>query len=148
MEDCIIIDFQLGRYAPPAHDIMMFFYLVQNKDFRQRKERELLDYYYEHLSKELSRNDMVPAAVFPKDVFLESCEFYRELGEVSSVLYFQLIIVTPDAVSKFMASPESYEKVMLVDRSEVIIECFKKDEQFRSRMSEAMDEVIRRHILQ
>ncbi|KAL0276418.1 UNVERIFIED_CONTAM: hypothetical protein PYX00_003999 [Menopon gallinae] len=147
VQDSIIIDFQLARYAPPAHDIMMFLYLVQDRNFREKKEPELFDYYYEFLSKELSRNGVSAAAVLPKNVFLESCEFYRELGVISSVLYFQLIIASPEAVEKFMESPESYEKIMLIDRSEMIIESFEKDKEYRRRMSEAMKELIQRHIL-
>lgn len=143
----LLVDFQLARYAPPAHDIVLFLHLVQTKEFRRKHERELLDFYYDNLSEELSRNGLSAEETLPKSLFLQSCDDYYDLGLFSSILYFQLILTPPEIMGKCLASPELYMKNMLVDRSEMIVESFTKDDTFKARMTEVMNDLIDRHKL-
>ncbi|KAL0276416.1 UNVERIFIED_CONTAM: hypothetical protein PYX00_003998 [Menopon gallinae] len=143
----LLVDFQLARYAPPAHDIMLFLHLVQTDAFRRKHQRALLDFYYDRLSEELSRNGLSAEEILPKKVFLQSCDDYYDLGLFSSILYFHLILLPPEITAKWFSSPDLYMKNMLTDRSEMIVETFTKDENFKTRMTEAMNDLIERYQL-
>lgn len=147
VNDAIIIDFQLARYAPPAHDLMMFLYLVQDKTFRKTRKEEILRYYYKHFSEELKKYGMKADELLPWESFIESCTFYENLGLIGTLFYFQLILAPSHLTSKFLGSAEAFTQVMLVDRTDMVVECFLKDELFRKRVTEAMNDVIQKFIL-
>lgn len=146
VDSAVMVDFQLARYAPPAHDIVTFLHFVQNNDYRLQHEAELCKYYYDTLGQELAKNDVDVKKVFPWEDFLESYHFFDEFGAISSVLYFQLILTPSEITSKFLASPELFDKNMLVSRSEMIVECYLHDEICRSRMTQAMNYLIKNYI--
>lgn len=143
----IIIDFQLARYAPPAHDLLMFLHLVQNKSFLDLHQQELFRYYYEAFAQELQKNSIDVEAILPWKIFSESCDFYQDLGLICKLFYFQLILIPEELLGKFMNTPESFMRNMMVDRSELALACFAKSESYKARVTEALNEVIKKFIL-
>lgn len=147
MKDALIIDFQLARYAPPAHDVMMFLYLSQDNTFLLENEKEMLKYYYTALSKELQKNNLAVDTYLSWPNFIESCEYYRDLGIIMRLFYFQLTLAPPELTTKIMNNPEEYMQSMMVDRTDMVLESFNKDEMYRKRVTEALKEAIGKFIL-
>ncbi|KAL0276420.1 UNVERIFIED_CONTAM: hypothetical protein PYX00_004001 [Menopon gallinae] len=142
-----IVDFQLARFAPPAHDIVTFLYVVQNKKFREENHLRLLRHYYDELSSCLRKNGLQAKDFLTWYELLGTCDYYEELGIITALFFFQFILTPPDLCAKYFTSPE---KCPLVDpelRSEVVTECFLKDSIYRERVTEVMNELIREHIL-
>jgi len=138
--DAMIVDFQLARYGPPAHDMMMFLHLVQTREFRQKHEQEIFDRYYQRLSQELSAEGLDINNILPKQEWNDSIKYFREYAILTSISYFQLILAPSDISAAFLSSSELFDACMNIDRSELIIACFQKDEIYRSRMIEAIRE--------
>lgn len=147
VEQAILIDFQLARYSPPAHDIMVLLHLCQNSAFRAAKQSEMIQYYYDAFSNELKKNGMDARNYLPLETLIESCDYYEELGLVSSVLYFQMILIPSDITSKFLANEEQFDQIWFIDRSEMIKECYETDELCRQRISESLNDTIKKYIL-
>jgi len=138
--DALIVDFQLARYGPPAHDMMTFLHLVQTREFAQNHEKDILDRYYKRLGQELSAEDLDIESLLPQKEWNESIKHYREFAILTSIFYFQLILTPSDISAEFLASPELFDECMYVDRSKMVIACFENDELCRFRMVEAMKE--------
>ncbi|KAK6620666.1 hypothetical protein RUM43_010961 [Polyplax serrata] len=147
VKDALIIDFQLARYAPPAHDVMMFLYLSQDNTFLLENEKEMLKFYYTALSKELQKNNLAVDNYLSWPNFIESCEYYRDLGIIMRLFYFQLTLAPPELTTKIMNNPEEYMQSMMVDRTDMVLESFNKDEMYRKRVAEALKEAIGKFIL-
>lgn len=145
--EALLIDFQMTRYGPPAHDIMMFLHLVQTKPFIKSKQLEMLKYYYENFKEELAKNDLDAEKLLPWDVLVESCDYYYELGAVMASASVQLILTPPEILNKFLSSPELFTLNMSHDRSELVREGYLKDDIVKSRTIDALDDVIKRYIL-
>lgn len=137
----------MARYAPPAHDITMFLYLVQNKEFRDKKQDELLEYYYSQLKEELQVNDLEVENVLPWKDFLESYEHYYEFGVLTSALCWPLVLLPPEVASQFLSSTVDFDRNMRVDRSDLYRESYFKDETYRTRITESMGDLINDFIL-
>lgn len=140
--DAMILDFQLARYGPPAHDLMMSLYLIQTRDFRQKHEAALLDRYYRKFSQELAAEGLDAKKLFPRQELDASCTYYREYAILNCIAYFQLILTPSHFVGQFLASPELFDKNMYSDRSEMIVASYKGDDLCRSRITEAMMEMV------
>lgn len=147
IENAVIIDFQLTRYAPPAQDFMAFLHLVQSREFRKKNKYGLMQVYYHHLSKFLILSDLNANEILPWSEFVESCAYYEELGIITALFFFQLILTPTEISSKFLSSPELFFNNMLVDRSGMVLECFLSDEIYKERVTEALNELIEKFIL-
>lgn len=145
--EALLIDFQMTRYAPPAHDIMLFLHLVQTKSFLKSKQLEVIKYYYEQFTQELSKNDLDAQKLLPWETFLESCDYYYELGAITACTSFPLILIPSEISGKFLSSPELFTMNITYDRSELIRESYLKDETCRIRINDALNDVIKRYIL-
>lgn len=134
------MDFQLARYGPPAHDLMMSLHLVQTLDFRKKHQEALLNQYYTTLTAELAAEGLDVSTALPRDEFDASVRYYREYAILNSIMYFQLILTPSHITGKFLSSSELFDQNMHNDRSEMIVACYKEDDICRDRMTEAMRE--------
>lgn len=125
----------------------MFFHLVQNKQFRDENKLKMLNYYYEALTEELELNGLKINSLLPWNEFVESYDYYEELAILTALFYFQMILAPGEFASKFLSSSDIYTQTMFVDRSNMVKECYLTDEIYKTRVTEAMDELIRKYIL-
>jgi len=63
------------------------------------------------------------------------------------VMFYQMTLSPPRITSKFLASPELFDLNMLTDRTEMVVETYSTDELCRTRITEAMDELIEHYQL-
>ncbi|XP_018572723.2 uncharacterized protein LOC108912050 [Anoplophora glabripennis] len=69
--DCYLVDFQLTRYCPPAHDLMFLFYMSTTKEIRTKYKSKLLREYYSELSNILQRYKIDLQKIYTYQQFLE-----------------------------------------------------------------------------
>lgn len=147
MQEAVLIDFQLTRYSPPAQDVVDFLHVVQNRSFREKYQDELLLYYYNNLAQILETQELDAHKVLPWREFLSACDYYEELGCIMPQFFFQPIFLPPEVSKKCYSTPEIFEKFWLVDRNDIVLECFLTDSIFRERISEALTELIQKFVL-
>ena len=147
LQDAVIIDFQLARYAPPAHDVMTFLHLVQSRRFREKYQNDMLLHYHNCLSQFLEKEGLSIATLLPWQEFRSSCDYYEELGIITALFFFQLILAPCEISNKFLSSADLFFQTILVDRSDLVVECFLTDSIYRERVTEALNELIQKFIL-
>ncbi|XP_034826517.1 uncharacterized protein [Maniola hyperantus] len=98
-----IIDFQLTRCASPVLDVVFFIYACTDQVLREKYYDDLLKYYYEVLSEQISQLGSDPHKVYPVETFMQEIKKYSYFGLVFSFESTPFIILAPeDAVSMDM----------------------------------------------
>ncbi|GJQ86426.1 hypothetical protein Trydic_g10333 [Trypoxylus dichotomus] len=135
---CILIDFQLHRYTPPAQDVMLFLYLATDRKFRSKYKTECLDLYYEHLSSTLSSYKLDVAKIIPKNDFQSGCEYYELFGMAQCFSYFHLMKVTPTILKNFFDNPDASTDFLFNNRNEFIAKYCEQDPSYKEVQRESL----------
>lgn len=140
-DQCKFVDFQCARYVPPSHDVMSVLHLTTTKEFRKKHMYKLIGHYYACLERSVKIYGLNLDDIIPFREFLESCEEQKLFALIQAATYFQLILVDSKVVEKFYKSKELYEKAFFEDRSVLVLEYLDKDERYRVRLKESMEDL-------
>lgn len=144
-----LVDFQLARYLPPAHDVASFLHLVCTRDLLQEKQEYLLRYYHCQLEEELKRRGLVPEEELTWDQFRESFEEQAVAGMIVAC-YNHQITMMPSHSAKGIFSGEDPKKLYRFwseDRDEEERIFFYTDADFRRWVTQDLEVLIERLIL-
>ncbi|KAL6422481.1 hypothetical protein ACFW04_010645 [Cataglyphis niger] len=140
--ECVLIDFQLARYNPPAHDILCFLQFTTTRQLREKHNETLFRIYYDSMTIVMEEANLNVSEIFPWDEFIESIQDLRIMCIIHGVLNTPIMLLKPDAASKyFCEKPELLESVLYVDRTPLICEQFKEASDYRIRMIDGLLEL-------
>lgn len=145
--DCRLIDFQFSRYAPPAFEIATLLTASNTRDFREKHIRALLNIYYTALDSELSLYGFVTEDLIRREDFYQSYQDYRLAGLIESLLFNQIIFLPIDFWTELTLSSEKFEDFLLNRHTEICLEAFEKDEFYRTKITELLQETIDLYVL-
>ncbi|KAL7289273.1 hypothetical protein TKK_0017207 [Trichogramma kaykai] len=139
---CCLIDFQLARYNPPAHDILCFLQFSTNRTFRQEHLADLLDVYYGSLSSSLAERSLEAGDIFPRSELDDSVEELGLMCKMHGALNIPIMLLEAATVSKyFVDEPQQLERVLYVDRTPLVTMQFEESPLYRERMCDALLEL-------
>ncbi|XP_034175077.1 uncharacterized protein LOC117601872 [Osmia lignaria lignaria] len=140
--ECCLIDFQLARYNPPAHDILCFLQFTTTRELREKHSDKLFKIYHDSMAEALEEAGLNISTVFPWDEFIESIEDLKVMCITHGVLNIPIMLLEPTAASKYFSEePELLESILYVDRTPLICEQVKSVPQYRARMMDALLEL-------
>lgn len=139
IKNCILVDFQTYRYAPPAQDVMAFIHLVSDKKSRDLHFEEWLNFYFEELRANLKNFGV--ENVFSKDEFLITCGFFKPFALTQSVTHFQTINLSEETIDQIFSDQEKSKRIMFVNKYDFIQKICTEDTVFRFKMFEAVCEL-------
>ncbi|XP_053997128.1 uncharacterized protein LOC128886349 [Hylaeus anthracinus] len=140
--ECCLIDFQLVRYNPPAHDILCFLQFTTTRQQREERGEELFKIYHESMADALREANLDISQVFPWDEFIGTVEDLRLMCMIHGVLNIPIMLLEPSAASKYFADePHLLENILYVDRTPLICEQLKSVPEYRARMLDALLEL-------
>ncbi|XP_049281229.1 uncharacterized protein LOC125762786 isoform X1 [Anopheles funestus] len=150
---CILIDFQIARYAPPAYDILSFLTSTTTRTFRERHLDELLDGYYEALQVELDWFHRDVREIFSHGFpsYRDSCDQYQLAGLIDSVLYRHVTMLPMELVARCREEHRLPGTVGSQSRSakmDVCLEAWAQYEDYRNFMTDMLSDLVDRYILQ
>ncbi|KAK0074728.1 hypothetical protein PV326_012209 [Microctonus aethiopoides] len=145
--NCCLIDFQLARYNPPAHDILCFLQFTTTRKFRDNYADELFKIYYQTLAELLTEVNLDYKIIFPWHEFHESINELHKMCMIHGILNLPLMLLEPQAIDKyFMHEHERLEILIYSDRSPLICGQYRDVKRYRDRMSDAVIELHNRMI--
>ncbi|XP_046972779.1 uncharacterized protein LOC124539431 [Vanessa cardui] len=101
--DAKLIDFQLTRCASPVLDISFVIAACTEQELRSKHYDELLEYYYETLSKHIRELGSDPNKLYSRETFMEEVKKYSYFGLAFSFESTPFIILAPeDAINMDM----------------------------------------------
>ncbi|EDW64205.1 uncharacterized protein [Drosophila virilis] len=129
----LLIDFQTSRYTPPAVDLSFSIYLNLATMERRRLEANCIDFYYNCLQQNLQDFGLQSSELISKAELLQSYEEFRLLAAVYSAAVATVVKVPP----AFVTNEFKY-----VDRSDIILDYMRENEEFRACMVEYCVEIM------
>lgn len=139
--DCKLVDFQLLRYFPPAHDVLLFIYASTSTEMRQHHFHSLLKYYHNHLK------EVVEKAGFKIDDLLSYEEFKSSVHFILPAIKLQYAIQlsgngihasNPEFVKKLLQNEEDFRKFLFQDRGPFSLELYKNDDSYKYLLTKSL----------
>ncbi|GLH06283.1 Uncharacterized protein GBIM_11769 [Gryllus bimaculatus] len=147
--DVALVDFQLMRYAPPAHDVYDLLHLTTRRELRERHEREFLDVYYATLADTLREFGLSAEHVLPREEFDASLDEQRLAGRLAAVFCLHFILSSEEMIRSVFSDSEEYERTVSEGkyRAKLICTQFDRDQEYRERLEECLMEVLEKDVL-
>lgn len=139
--ECRIVDFQIARLCPPAHDVMAVIYLTTSRKFRANYLNEIINLYHQELGNIMKKYNFNVENVLPWKEFSESCEEYKTYAIYQMTTHFPIIMMKSDDMAEFIEDFEFSEKMMFDDRTDFIKKMFEQDEQYRYILGESIKDL-------
>lgn len=140
--ECCLIDFQLARYNPPAHDVLCFLQFTTVRQLREDHCDELFKIYHETVSAALKEANLDIEKVLPWDDFVESIDDLRTMCILHGILNIPIMLLDPVAASKYFSrEPELLENILYVDRTPLMCEQMRDVPRYRERLMDALLEL-------
>lgn len=133
------VDFQCGRYVPPAHDLMSIIHLTTSRRLRKRHIYEFTGIYYATLEKLVKLQGYILKDIIPFTDFMKSCEEQKLFAIVQAATYLPLILIKEEALIEHFT--RSNEITLLEDRTSLIAKNIAKDDCYRNRLEEAIQDL-------
>ncbi|XP_062552920.1 uncharacterized protein LOC134218071 [Armigeres subalbatus] len=143
-EDCILVDFQMSRYVPPAYDLNLLISLSTSRIFRKEHYDALVMDYYTKIQKYLAPHEIVIGL----EAFKESCGFYKTAGSIHACLISPEVLLPQSYIQKVIAEPDASCGFMPKSKVAICLKAFQEDPPYRTRLLDMLDELIDTEILQ
>lgn len=137
-KDCKFVDFQCGRYVPPAHDVLSTIYLTTSTEFRRKYMYQVIGMYYSYLEKHLKSAGLEARKIISFTDFMESCEEQKLFAILQAATYFPLILIDDEQIGQCFSDPLIFEKGLLEDRSYLVLKHMKTDPIYEKRVKESV----------
>lgn len=137
--NCLLVDYQILRYSPLAHDIAQFLYLCTDRSFRKARESAMLQYYYETLCKVLDDHESPRKPAWSEVV--EGMEEQRLGAVITAVLYFPTVLLEENISAQIFGDSASYIEYSFGDRMKFVLPIMKQDSVYERRINEAVIEM-------
>ncbi|XP_001652108.2 uncharacterized protein LOC5568172 [Aedes aegypti] len=141
-EECILVDFQLSRYTPPAYDISLLLSLTTSFEFRCKHMNSLLDSYYDTFQTVLTRNEIDPSTVYTKQSFRDSCEHYRLAGQIHGCIIGPEVLLPTSFIDHVFDLATECAGFMPQPKVNICLNAFRSDDCYRLRMLDMVQELL------
>ncbi|XP_011870472.1 PREDICTED: uncharacterized protein LOC105563468 [Vollenhovia emeryi] len=137
---CLLVDFQLLRYSPLAHDVAQFLYLCTDRSFRETWESAMLRHYYDMLRETLNIHG-IHTQTPPLSELIQGMEEQRLGAVITAIIYFPTVLMDENLSARVMNNPASYAEYYFRNRKEFVLSNMEKDPVYKRRISEAVIEL-------
>ncbi|XP_049822613.1 uncharacterized protein LOC109600573 [Aethina tumida] len=139
--DCKLVDFQLIRYCPAAHDLLVNIHINTDRKTRRKHFKQLIDIYYEELSKHIQNFGFNMDEVCPYEEYIESVHYMKSQAVTQSSVYAQLTYLDASEYEILMGDPEKRKIALSIDRTDFIREIMNKSVAFRTKFGELVEDL-------
>lgn len=141
-EQCILVDYQMARYVPPAFDFLTFLYLTTSEEFHKTHFTSLVDIYYKAFAQELSRHNIDPEQIMSKNKFMECCDYYKPAALLESAMFATIVYLNGDFSKDMLSDSSKFDEFMLTNRCKLVCTEFEEDPVFRNRVESVLVQLL------
>lgn len=139
---CVLIDFQLARYSPPAFDILITLYLNMIADDLEKHMTNLLNTYYDEFAKILRLHNIETNKIMSQIQFIESINLYKLPSSLVAVLYAIHVHAGDDLTKLIITNDIVFQEFTLINRSKYVCDEFKNNEIYRRKCTDAFKKLV------
>ncbi|XP_035782893.1 uncharacterized protein LOC118461549 [Anopheles albimanus] len=149
--DCVLVDFQLSRFVPPAYDFNMLVTLTTagHRNFLRKHWHHLQQTYYKSLQSQLNQQDTsdnfacssiehIPSY----DEFKASSEHYRKAGALDSFIINYMVLLPAGCLDETFASPDLYDAFRGETKCATMLQLLRSHTKYRETMKDIVDNII------
>uniref|UniRef100_A0A1B0CGR6 CHK kinase-like domain-containing protein n=1 Tax=Lutzomyia longipalpis TaxID=7200 RepID=A0A1B0CGR6_LUTLO len=146
-QHCLLMDFQICRYQPPAVDVLLTIFFNTRRQHRDEHMQLYLKFYYDFLKQELKKYDIDAAIKLPWEEFTRSCKHYALMPLIFNCIFVPLTHLAPGILTQIQKTdPERYHVICNTDRNEFVLQNMDLDDFYRDYVTEVMEELLQ-HLL-
>lgn len=138
---CLLVDYQLLRYSPLAHDVAQFLYLCTDRCFRETWESAMLRHYYETLCEILKAHETHLTRKPSWSEVTEGMEEQRLGAAITAIIYFPTVLMDENLGARVINDPASYAEYYFRNREEFVLSNMEENPIYGRRISEAVTEL-------
>ncbi|KAJ0176651.1 hypothetical protein K1T71_007830 [Dendrolimus kikuchii] len=142
----VIVDFQTVVYSSPMIDLCSLIYFNTTRSSRLQHTDELLDLYHDTLAKRLHSDNINIDDILDKATLIKAYKESVMFGITQAAIIVPIVAMDSKKREEIFCDPEKIKKANLVSRSEEFIEIAKDDYEYRSRVTELVDEIVERYV--
>ncbi|XP_033149901.1 uncharacterized protein LOC108595940 [Drosophila busckii] len=141
---CVLVDFQLCRYAPPAIDFLMATHFNLEPALQRELQPRLVAYYYENLQQQLQAMQIVPAEEqLSRAEFEQSLQDLALFGVVYNCVVATVLHLPKDYLKNLKQhSPEEFQHFSFVDRTESILSLMREHADYKRYMYDCLEDLL------
>lgn len=141
--NCMFVDFQFYRYAPPAIDVLQLLLMNTRLDHRRKYYEEYFKYYHSCLSNELKSHGLDVESILTWKEFRLTCDELRMYPIIYNCVAQPQIFFTPEKQLKMKnIDPVKFQHFLLVNRMDFMLEAMAEDEQYKDVIMENIEELL------
>ncbi|CAG9827579.1 unnamed protein product [Diabrotica balteata] len=106
LEHCVLLDFQLIRYAPQALDILMLLHINTTKEVREKHMEDLLHVYYSDLRSILHNFDIDLEKITPFDDLVQSVNDLKLFGVFVGTFMNNFVSLPKEKFNEILKDPK------------------------------------------
>lgn len=142
-QHCILLDFQLIKYNPPAVDFINCVYFNTRRQYRDKSWISYQQMYYSQLIEEGSKLGVDISMKVPWEDFLKSCERYKIFPLVLNCIFVPLTQLPKGYLNDLENKDvEKYHSLLNVNRSDFVIDFMKHDQFYAEYVNEVVEELV------
>ncbi|XP_031836890.1 uncharacterized protein LOC116428860 [Nomia melanderi] len=138
---CLLVDYQMMRYSPLAHDVAQFLYLCTDRDFRAASEEAMLKHYYSVLCETLKSSE-ISVEIPAWSEIVEGMEEQRLGGAITAASFFQTVMMNDTMALEITSNSDTFHKYSFEGRNEIVLNMMKNDPNYGKRLTEAVTELV------
>ncbi|CAB0005333.1 unnamed protein product [Nesidiocoris tenuis] len=142
IDDCVLVDFQLFGYCPPATDVYSMIFIVTDKKFRAKHSAELAEFYYSHFAECLRRNGADPDELLSWGEFQNSVPEVIRVALTNAPIFLHYVLLPEKELADVFSDVELTKKFMEVDRSEIVLRAVEENRTYRDRLFASLNDCI------
>ncbi|XP_058803309.1 uncharacterized protein LOC131671124 [Phymastichus coffea] len=135
---CLLVDYQMTRYAPRMFDVAELICLSTYRDARDKNEKTVVKAYWEELCETLSKCE--PSIDRPTyDELIDEYKQAKHSALFLAVMYLPSIMLSYDVFAKYKDDPAAlYQNFVFRRNNACVLELMDQDEEYARRITEAV----------
>ncbi|XP_030767984.1 uncharacterized protein LOC115891612 [Sitophilus oryzae] len=137
----ILVDFQILRYIPPVFELLFFIYSCSSRDTRLKYIDQLVEEYYQDISKYLRDFHYDPEEVFPRDEFIESIKYIKSAVLSATCMIVHMAKLQPKIREDVFFNPEKFDYYVNKNKR-ALIDLVWNDEYYNKCMKDMVRDIM------
>ncbi|XP_032452719.1 uncharacterized protein LOC116738502 [Nasonia vitripennis] len=125
-----------------AQDLVLLLHLSTSSEFRAKFEPEIVRFYHSTFSDTIEKNNRSIEVRMSIEEMREEILKQKLRAVVTAALYSPAVFANGKFAEDLIADPDEFEKFQYVDRRENVFELMRRNEMYRSRIEDAVRELV------
>ena len=142
-DNCLLVDFQIVRYAPLVLDLLQLIYLNTDEKISDKMENNLLKVYQKTLNEVITKNKSIQAKAPTFEEIAAAYQEFKYFGIIMAILYLPAVLLGPDILTEMTSGEKGFEEFFVENRRKnIILDYMETNEKFKEHMKLLVENIL------